>query len=411
MGQQAVPQRQGRREQACRLPLGTTRQAFGGLPLSIGIRGLSMGYGSPSCAPLHVSIGHASQWGMLHRDQSNIGNGKFKIGQAYFCGLRVRCRFRNGSQHAPPFSQDMPFCAKFQQSSLFHVGPQGTTVVAAEPRPNPGFHNVHRQRMKLHFSPDPICLSFASAEQNQTLERVRGITRRGALHDEARSLTWPQEKLSSAACSCNLQSASSCSSKCRQVSRRLDYQFLLSISGLSLNRGSKYSFDSTQQMNTGASPNLRILSSRKAQNELSLTHNSNHRSIIDLTFVLPNGAVPDWLHTVVHRLSSICTRTDLPVPWEQGWPAFFFVVYHGTNVCMRASGPCESVLPLKLHARRFSGHSAPQNTSGTICSHQFCANGTLCATCLRRNCAFFYLPVWVVLFSSFTKPFGCWPKK
>ncbi len=39
-------------EQACRLPPGTTREAFGGLPLSIGARGLSMGHGSTSRAPL-----------------------------------------------------------------------------------------------------------------------------------------------------------------------------------------------------------------------------------------------------------------------------------------------------------------------------------------------------------------------
>ncbi len=39
-------------EQACRLPLGTTGEAFGGLPLSIGTRGLSMGHGFTGRAPL-----------------------------------------------------------------------------------------------------------------------------------------------------------------------------------------------------------------------------------------------------------------------------------------------------------------------------------------------------------------------
>ncbi len=39
-------------EQACWLPLGTTGEAFGGLPLSIGTWGLSIGHGSTGCAPL-----------------------------------------------------------------------------------------------------------------------------------------------------------------------------------------------------------------------------------------------------------------------------------------------------------------------------------------------------------------------
>ncbi len=43
-------------EQACQLPLGTTGEAFGGLPLSIGTQGLSMGHGSTGRAPLtHVN--------------------------------------------------------------------------------------------------------------------------------------------------------------------------------------------------------------------------------------------------------------------------------------------------------------------------------------------------------------------
>ena len=73
MGQQAMPQRQGRGEQACRLPLGTTGEAFGGLPLSIGTWGLSMGQGSTSHAPLtrvnrarkqmgHVTPGDTFVW-------------------------------------------------------------------------------------------------------------------------------------------------------------------------------------------------------------------------------------------------------------------------------------------------------------------------------------------------------------
>ncbi len=53
-------------QEACWLPLGTTRETFGGLPLSIRAQGLSMGHGSTSHAPLtrvngaHKPMGHVT---------------------------------------------------------------------------------------------------------------------------------------------------------------------------------------------------------------------------------------------------------------------------------------------------------------------------------------------------------------